>query len=183
MLPIKFNLVSSFIKTMNTSPANQVAMGFVLGMFLGLIPFSLNSFIISFLLFILTVDSLAGVIAGALFGLIGFLIDPLAHIIGYQLLVNVSFLKPIWVAFYNMPLIPFTRFNNTIVMGNTVIGLLLALPVYFIIKKAITYFRTTKGKEWLDNIAQSKIMKIWKTLDIIGNLKSKFNFNSVVKND
>lgn len=183
MLPIKFNIAKNFIKMMNVSPAEQVARGFVLGMFLGLIPFSINSFIISFLLFILTVDSLAGIIAGTLFGLIGFLIDPLAHTIGYQLLVNVSFLKPLWATFYNMPLIPFTRFNNTIVMGNTVIGLFLAIPVYFIIKKAITYFRTTKGKEWLDNIAQSKLMKIWKTFDIIGNLKSKFNFNSVVKND
>lgn len=180
MFSIKFNVVNSFIKTMNVSPANQVALGFVLGMFLGLIPFSLNSFIISFLLFILNVDSLAGVISAALFGLIGFLIDPLAHIVGYQLLVNIGFLKPLWSAFYNMPFIPFTRFNNTIVMGNTAIGLLLAIPVYFAIKAFINYFRTTKGKAWLDNIAQSKFMKFWKMFDILGNLKNKFD---VAKND
>lgn len=174
MLP-KFNVISSFIKTMNNAPVQQVALGFVLGMFLGLIPLSINSIIITFLLFILNVDSFAGVIAAAIFGFFGLAIDPLAHILGYQLLVNVNFLKPIWITFYNLPLIPFTRFNNTIVMGNTAIGLILAIPVYFIIKALVAYFRTTKGKEFLDKVAESKIMKLGKALNIFDGLKEKFN--------
>lgn len=174
MLPIKFNIVSKFINTMNNAPVQEVALGFVLGMFLGLIPLSINSIIITFLLFILNVDSFAGVIAAGIFGFFGLVIDPLAHILGYQLLVNVDFLKPIWTAFYNMPLIPFTRFNNTIVMGNTAIGLILAVPVYFIVKALVNYFRTTKGKEFLDKVAGSKIMKLGKALNIFGTLKEKF---------
>ncbi len=39
-------------------------------------------------------------------------------------------LQGIWRWFYEMPLAPWTDFNNTIVMGSLILGLTLFYPVY-----------------------------------------------------
>jgi uncharacterized protein (TIGR03546 family) len=150
--------VRNFFKTLNSGNIDEVCLGFVLGMFLGLIPLSINSVIFVLLLFILKVDKVSGVLATFLFGALGFLIDPLAHLIGYYVLVKVTFLKSIWTAFYNMPLIPFTSFNNTVVMGNTVIGLIIVIPVYIIVKRLIPVYRASKLKVWTEQIFENKYL-------------------------
>ena len=40
-------------------------------------------------------------------------------------------LKPIFTSLYNMPIVPFTRFYNTIVMGSGVVAFALSPLVFF----------------------------------------------------
>ncbi len=39
-----------------------------------------------------------------------------------------------WTAWYNTPLLPYTNFNNTIVLGSVVAWVVLAVPIYFAAK-------------------------------------------------
>jgi uncharacterized protein (TIGR03546 family) len=50
-----------------------------------------------------------------------------------------------------MPIGPLTRFNNTVVMGSFVSGLILFTPVYFGMKKLVVAYREgleAKIKKW-----------------------------------
>ena len=63
----------------------------------------------------------------ALFVPLGFLLDPVFDRIGAGLLGAPS-LRPLWTSWYNTPLVPYTNFNNTVVLGSVVAWLVLAHP-------------------------------------------------------
>ena len=50
-------------------------------------------------------------------------------------------LKPLWTCLYSLPVVPWTKFNNTVVLGNLVLGLLLYAPVYFAFQTCALYYR------------------------------------------
>ena len=66
----------------------------------------------------------------ALFVPLGFMLDPVFHAIGLGLLQAPS-LRELWTSMYNTPLVPYTNFNNTIVLGSVVGWLALAVPIFF----------------------------------------------------
>ncbi|MDR0485251.1 MAG: TIGR03546 family protein [Elusimicrobiota bacterium] len=134
---------------------NQISLGFALGLFLGLTPGILMKTFFFVLIMILRVNVGSAFLAGAIFAIIGFVLDPLADKLGFFVL-NISALKGLWTALYNMPIIPFTKFNNTLVMGNIVLSLILFAPAAFGMKKFIPYYR----RRWRDKVANWKIIKI-----------------------
>jgi uncharacterized protein (TIGR03546 family) len=56
-----------------------------------------------------------------------------------------------------MPIVPLTRFYNSIVMGAGIISIVLAVPVYFLSKKLILKYRATV-------VARYQNTKFWKAL-------------------
>jgi uncharacterized protein (TIGR03546 family) len=121
----------------------QVAGGFALGSILGLSPMlTLQGALVWLILLVLDVNFSAAGVAMTIFSLLAFLLDPLFHLIGYQILVNVEPLKGIWTWLYNAPVAPLTRFNNTVVMGSFVVALVLSLPVYAGMKHFVVAYRT-----------------------------------------
>jgi uncharacterized protein (TIGR03546 family) len=120
---------------------------------------------------ILKVDKPVSFIFATLIALVGFILDPLAHIIGYFVLVQVPFLKPIWTALYNMPVLPLTGFNNTVVMGNTVLGLLLMVPTFRGAKKILALYRASNvsghAAKIFDNPKLNKFVKFFNLGDKI----------------
>ena len=170
MLPTKvikqiFNLLHS-----NISP-KEIAFGFALGSIIGLTPFfTLHNLFIFFLLIILNVNISAGMLAVVIFGLIGYLTDPIAHQIGYFLLVKTKSLEGLWTSLYNMPIVPFTRFNNTVVLGSLVISLVLFIPIVIFTEKFIVFYRNNLSKK----VEQLKIIRLIKASSIY-NLYKKFN--------
>lgn len=121
----------------------QVAGGFALGTVLGLSPMlTLQGALVWLILLVLDVNFSAAGVAMTLFSLIAFLLDPLFHWLGYQILVNVDALKGVWTWLYNAPVAPLTRFNNTVVMGSFVAALLLFVPVYAGMKQFVVAYRT-----------------------------------------
>jgi uncharacterized protein (TIGR03546 family) len=128
---ILINFLAQILNILRSAATpSQIAAGFVIGMVAGLTP-SLFVLIIVILLFvILNVNISSGLLAIAIFGFIGYLIDPLSNALGYAVLVQVGFLKPVWTAFYDMPFIPLTGFNNTVVMGNFILAIILIIPIY-----------------------------------------------------
>ncbi len=136
-------LIKSIVTMLHSeiSP-KQIAGGFALGALIGLLPLlSLTNFLLVLLILLIQVNIGAAFLGAAVFGLFGFLLDPLSNQIGYLLLVNLRSLTPFWTWLYNLPLLPFTRFNNTLVMGSLAIGILIFIPLFIAAARFIVYYR------------------------------------------
>jgi uncharacterized protein (TIGR03546 family) len=142
-----FKLIRDFISILREgqTPA-QVAWGFALGSILGLSPMlTLQGVLVWLIILIIDVNLSAALVALTVFSLVAFLLDPVFHWFGFQVLVNVDALQSLWTSLYNAPIAPLTRFNNTVVMGSFVCALLLFLPVYFGMKRFVVAYRATVG--------------------------------------
>jgi uncharacterized protein (TIGR03546 family) len=68
-------------------------------------------------------------------------LTPLFHWTGDYIL-SLESLEPIFVILYNLPLVPFTRFYNTVVMGAGAVAVALVLPLFFLFRYLISQYRT-----------------------------------------
>lgn len=140
-------LLQSLFKTLHSDGSpSQVAAGIALGACLGLTPLiNVHNLIIFALIVILNVSFGGGMLGWALFTPVGFLLDPLFDRVGRSLLLDTPALKPIWVAWYNTPAIPYTNFNNTVVLGSIIGWIVLVIPIFFLSRWALIRYRATLG--------------------------------------
>src|SRR5882672_10385746 len=132
----------------------QLAAGIVLGAFLGLTPlFNLHNAVVFALLVLLNVSFAGGLLGWALFVPVGFLLDPMFDWIGHSLLLAPS-LRGLWTSMYNMPIVPLTNFNNTVVLGSLLFALLAAVPL-FLLLRCVARYRVTVG----ERVRQSRFYK------------------------
>lgn len=142
MLPLKA-LTGIFKSLQSTASPWQIAGGVGLGLLLGFQPLTgPQSVFLLLLIFLLNVNLGSAFLAAGLFAGLAALLDPVAHALGYALLVQADFLAPLWTALYNAPLVPFTRFNHTVVLGSLVLSLLLLAPVLWGARGGVLYYRT-----------------------------------------
>jgi uncharacterized protein (TIGR03546 family) len=146
-------LLQSLIKALHSegTPA-QVAAGVALGSALGLTPLmNVHNLVIFALLVILNVSFGGGMLGWALFVPVGFVLDPIFHRIGSALL-QARNLRPTWESLSNTPLLPYTNFNNTVVLGSVAAWLVLLLPIFFLSRYGVARYRATIG----ERVRQSK---------------------------
>jgi uncharacterized protein (TIGR03546 family) len=149
-------LIQSIIKTLHSEGTpGQVAAGIAIGSVLGLTPLMNVHNLVIFSLVVLLNLSFGGAMLGwALFVPVGFLLDPLFNAIGLGLLQSPS-LRSLWTSLTNTPLLPYTNFNNTIVLGSFVGWLLLTLPIFFAARYGVIRYRATIG----ERVRQSRFYK------------------------
>lgn len=149
--------IFSFFQLLNSETGtNQLASGLACGLILGFSPFlSIQTLLILFLIFFFRIQMGAAFLAAFFFKFIAFLFDPAADALGRAVLETES-LRPLFTQMYNMPLVPMTRFNNSIVMGSMVIGFILVIPAFFAFRVMIEKYRATF-------VARFKGTKIWKS--------------------
>lgn len=122
---------------------NQIAAGLAFGIFLGFAPFiSIQTFVVLFITFIFRVQLGAVFISAFFFKFIAYLMDPVADPIGRSLLENEG-LRPLWTWMYNVPLLPMTRFNNSIILGSFVISIILCPILFFVFKMMVLKYQST----------------------------------------
>lgn len=140
-------LISNFFKILRAGQTpRQIAAGFTLGSLAGFSPIlTLQGLALWLIILILDVNLSAALLAFTLAALVAYLLDPLFHELGYFLLVNVDALRPFWTSLYNAPIAPLTRFNNTLVLGSLVGGLIVSPAVYFGMRKFVLAYRTHLG--------------------------------------
>jgi uncharacterized protein (TIGR03546 family) len=110
----------------------QLAFGFAMGMVLGLVPKdNLLAVAISMAILSVRVNIGSAMIAALLFSLVGAIADPLTHRIG-EALLTLEMLLPFWQGLYVLPLMPWTSFNNTVVLGSCFTGVVLFYPTYLV---------------------------------------------------
>ena len=161
-------LIQSLIKALHSEGTpGQLAAGIALGSILGLTPLvNLHNAIVFALLVLLNVSFAGGMLGWALFVPIGFLLDPLFDWIGHELLFAES-LRGLWTSLYNMPVVPLTNFNNTVVLGSLVFAILAFLPLFFGARWAVTRYRATVGERvrqsrWYRAVTASKLYNVYR---------------------
>ena len=150
-------LLQSLVRTLHSDGSpNQIAAGVALGAALGLTPLvSAHNAAVVVLLVLLNVSFGAGMLGWALFAPLGFLLDPVFHRVGHRLLVDTPALQPVWTAWYNTPGVPYTSFNNTVVLGSVAGWLALSLPIWALSYLAVVRYRATVG----ERVRASKLYK------------------------
>jgi uncharacterized protein (TIGR03546 family) len=144
----------------------EVAAGVAFGLLLALIPpGNLLWPLILILTFFLKLNLGAELAALGVFRLLVPLADPLLDEIGYRVLTAQA-LRPVLASVYDVPLLPFTRFNNTIVMGGLVAGLVLWVPIFLLSRVGIVLFRT----HLQPRIAESRIVKAFTRIPLVSKL-------------
>lgn len=110
----------------------QMALGLALGLMIGLVPKgNLIAITLMIVLGALRVNLGVGMLTALAVSWLGPLLDSLTHPIGQTLLANEA-LTSFWTELYNMPVAPWTKFNNTIVLGSFALGVALAAPAFLI---------------------------------------------------
>lgn len=146
----------AFFKLLNSDTGtNQISSGLALGIVLGFSPLiSLQAFLLFFLAFIFRIQLGAAFLSAFFFKFIAYLLDQPCHLLGTWILEN-PHLRPLFIQMYNMPLIPLTRFNNTVVMGSFLISFLLSIPLFFIFRIMVVKYRELI-------VARIQHTRIWK---------------------
>jgi uncharacterized protein (TIGR03546 family) len=150
--------IFDFLRLLNSETGTKaIAWGVVCGMILGFTPaFSLQTILVIVLLFFFRIQIGAALLSAVLFKFLSFFLDGVFDPAGRAVL-ELPALQGLFTALFNMPLVPLTRFNNSIVMGSGVVALVLAVPMYFLAKTLIAQYREQV-------VARIRATKIFKAL-------------------
>ena len=99
------------------------------------------------------------------FSWIGMVIDPVSHQIGQYLLTHQS-LQSFWTTLYDTPLVPWTAFNNTVVLGSFVLGLTLLYPAYRLSEPLFARF----APQWTERVQKFRLVKLLWGTELTGKL-------------
>jgi len=169
MNPLTF--LRYFIKGLvRDNEPKQIAFALSFGIFIGLIPKNnilVHILFIFFLCFKINIPFF--ILSIVFFSFFSPLIDPVSDRIGYFILTLKS-LNGFFTELYNMPVIPWTGFNNTVVMGGIILSIILFLPFYFLSLKLVSYYNV----KFKNRVVNSRIVKA---------LKMSFLFEWYFKND
>lgn len=135
------SIIRQFVKgLLKENEPYQIALGLSFGMMIGIIP---KNNLTAQLLFIFALSTKANIpfliLSIFFFSSLAPISDIITDKIGYYILTLKS-LEPFFTKIYNMPVIPWTDFNNTVVMGGLILGLSLFIPSYFLFKKFGNYY-------------------------------------------
>jgi uncharacterized protein (TIGR03546 family) len=152
--------IFAFFKLLNSDTgANQLSFGLAFGIVLGFSPFlSLQTFLVILIVLFFRVQIGAAFLSAFFFKFIASFLDFLTDPIG-QAVLEMSSLRHVFVSLYNLPIIPLTRFNNSIVMGSAVVGFCLVIPAFFLFKFLIVKYRLTV----VARFEKTKAWKLWTT--------------------
>lgn len=153
-------LLFKFIRVMHSDGSpRQICLGLSLGMILGLTPLvSAHNLIVLLVILFFRINIGAAILSWGVFSLVAFIFDPLFHNCGLIILTKIEFLTGVWTKLYNAPFMPYTHFNNSILMGSLIFSLIAFYPLYrgslFVVEK----YRETIMK----HVRQWKIIHIIK---------------------
>lgn len=159
-----FKYLNKLLKLLNSETApSQLAAGLCFGALVGFSPFwSLHNLVLFLLVCLLRVNFSMFFLGFGVFSLLAFSLDPVFDSFGYWLLVDFSAARSLWLFFASTPVLPFFRFNNTIVVGSLVSGLLIFIPLFAWAVWAIKKYRN----RWREQILSSKSFKAIKATKI-----------------
>jgi len=148
----------ALIKLLNSDTGtNQIAAGFACGLILGFAPaLSLQTLLVFICLFLFRIQIGAALVSAFFFALIAWIFDPVSDIVGSAIL-EADALRPLFTTMYNMPLVPLTRFYNSVTMGAGAVSLLLAPVIFFSSKRLIVAYR----EKVVARYKESRWWKLW----------------------
>ena len=170
MIALALRLLQQLVKALNSEGTSfQVAAGIALGACLGLTPIANLHNVAVFLVVMILNVSMAGFWLGwGAFVPVGFLLDPLFDRLGQALLESAA-LRPLWTSLTNMPVVPFTNLNNSVVLGSFVFWIVGFVPILLLAKWGVATYRATllerlKRTKLFKAIGASKLYNLYTTL-------------------
>lgn len=154
----------------------QIAAGFAWGVLFGLLPAGAVWALLFLISMFFSHNQGGKIFMTAVIKLASPLIYPFTDELGWFIL-HIEELKPVFTSLYNMPFVPWTRFNNTLVAGGAVAGIVLWLPSYFIMRALIPVYRA----KILPKIAQSKIITTFKRMPVVQKIRAAIRKISDIK--
>ncbi len=145
----------------------EIAWATVLGIALALVPLGNLVWAALFVVTFLAKVNLG--IALLVFGVFtppALLLDSSLDAIGYRVLTAAE-LQDVLTATYNAPFGPFLGIHNTSVVGALIVSTALAVPVYFLCRIIVRYYRDTLRAK----IAASRIVQWWQRLPLANLIK------------
>lgn len=160
----------NFLKALNSnSKPSQIANSFCIGLILGFMPKNNLLWYMLFIFFAFVRINKCGYYIMILIGtLFAYLLDPVFDKIGWAVL-NFAPLENFYVWALDVPFVGFTKFNNTIVAGSLVFGLLMYIPFYIVMYIFIKLWRKHIAPAFND----SKVLKTIYHIPVIGKIASK----------
>lgn len=152
-----------FVYLLNSEQGtNALAAGIALGMVLGFSPIlSLQSLLVFVALLVFRVQFGAALLSMGVFKLVSPALTSVFHAVG-DVVLSVGFLTPVYRILYDLPVVPLTRFYNTVVTGAGVLSVVLTPGVFLLARWLIDRYRATV----LARLKQSRYWKLWKSTEL-----------------
>ncbi len=160
-----------FFKLLNSETGtNQLAAGVACGFVLGMTPaLSLQTILVFLVVLFFRVQMGAAFLAAFFFKFVAFLLDPTFDWIGRLTLENPALQVPLQTL-YNLPIVPLTRFNNSIVMGSAVVTIASFPFIFFFSRILIQKYRVAV-------VARIKNTPFWKAIQATGLYKWYYQYD------
>lgn len=137
------SFIVNFFKSLNSnSRPEQIANSFCIGLILGFMPKNNLLWFIVFVFFAFVRINKCGygimILLGSMFA---WVLDPLFDSVGYAVLTFAP-LENIYAFLLDLPLVGFTKFNNTVLSGSLICGLLAYIPLFVLLMLFIKLWRS-----------------------------------------
>ena len=162
-----YDQVFKFLKAFHSDGKPwQLTLGLVFGYMMGLSPtLSALNLILLILALVINLNISFLIVSFGFFSGVGYLLDPLFHKVGYQLLTSPG-MKDLWLQIFSCPITLTAKLNNSTVMGSLVVCIVSAIPMYFVFNTLLRKYRNPINQfiSRLPIIRSIKYMKIYENL-------------------
>jgi len=160
-------LIAKMIIALNSnSRPSELASGLTFGLWLALIPGGNLLWITLFIIAFFIKHNLAALFLSlGIFRLLVPLADPLLDWLG-NLILKMGFLEGFFTTVNRIPLLPYSSFNNTLVMGGFIGGLILFIPVLLLMIQVVKLYRAKIAP----SLRNSKLIKVIKKIPLVSKL-------------
>lgn len=154
--------IFGLLKLLNSDTGeNQIAAGVACGLILGFAPaLSLQTLLVFILIILFRIQAGAAFASAFFFAMVAYIFDPVFDSVGRSILEMQS-LKPTFTTLYNMPIVPFTKFYNSVVMGAGAVAIGM-FPIMFVLTKIFV----KKYREKV--VSKFQETKFWKAVKATG---------------
>ncbi len=151
----------------NANPG-EIAHAFSIAVLLGFLPKNNLLWYLLFIFFLFVrINKGAYFLLMFLFSMIAPLADPVFNSVGYKIL-TLPALENSFSTLIEIPFVGFTRFNNTIVMGSLLCGIILYIPVYIFGRAFVKIWRTVIASR----IRKNPVMKAFYKLPLVDKFRN-----------
>jgi len=151
----------------NANPG-EIAHAFSIALLLGFLPKNNLLWYLFFIFFLFVrINKGAYFLLMILFSMIASTFDPIFNSFGYKVL-TLPALEGFFGTLIEIPFVGFTRFNNTIVMGSLISGIVLYIPMYIFGRFFVKFWRSTIAAR----LRKSPVLKAFYNLPLVDKFKS-----------
>ncbi|MBN1859257.1 TIGR03546 family protein, partial [Candidatus Bipolaricaulota bacterium] len=142
MLPTPLRVFKKTLRILKSSLSpNQIALSFALGLFAGLPPMGLHVLLPCSMALILRVSLRGFLWSIALWKLLSLAVSPGAFALGKWLLDPARGLDGLWRRVTAWPVLAPMDYNRYLLLGSQLISLLIAIPVFFVVRNLVFTYR------------------------------------------